>query len=177
MKTTINNELIRSFTPCYDPNEKIADENETLTIKEWCAKYDGIIPAKDMLWLLLRNDFFTEKDLRLFSVWCAREALSKIDNPDPRSIAACDVAERYAYGEATEDELSSAFSAADFDARSDADFAALSAADSAAIFDARFAADFATRFAARSDARSDARFAAYSAARSAQLSKLLTFLS
>jgi hypothetical protein len=45
---------------------------------------------------------------RLFAVRRARRALSRIPNPDPRSVAACDVAERHAAGLATDDELAQA---------------------------------------------------------------------
>jgi hypothetical protein len=50
--------------------------------------------------------------LRLFAVDCARRALARIPHPDPRSVAACDVAERYACGQATAEELRLAASAA-----------------------------------------------------------------
>ena len=53
--------------------------------------------------------FLSDEELRLFAVWCAREtyALCDDENPiDQRSIDAVDVAERYANGEATDDELS-----------------------------------------------------------------------
>lgn len=55
---------------------------------------------------------WNDQTARLLSVWCAREALKLIDNPDPRSIAACDVAEKFANGEATEEELAAARDAA-----------------------------------------------------------------
>ena len=111
MITTINNNLIRSFRPCYDPSKYI-DEDESLTVKEGVEKYRGIVPAKDILWLLCRNEFLSDRDLRLFAVWCAREALKLVDNPDQRSVAACDVAERYANGEATKEDLAAAATAA-----------------------------------------------------------------
>ena len=104
----INNELIRSFSPCYDPSVKGIPDSESLPVLEWVEKYRGVVPAEDILWLLLRNEFLSDKDLRIFAVWCAREALKLVDNPDPRSIEACNVAERYANGEATDEELSSA---------------------------------------------------------------------
>ena len=107
MKTTINNDLIRSFRPCYDPSRYLG-EGENLTVKEGVEKYRGIVPAKDMIWLLCRKEFMSDRDLRLFAVWCAREALILVDNPDPRSLAACDVAERFANGEATRQELGAA---------------------------------------------------------------------
>lgn len=58
----------------------------------------------------------TDKDMRLFAVWCAREAL-KLDNPDERSINACNVAERFANGQANSDELAAARDAAGAAAR------------------------------------------------------------
>ena len=110
----INNELIRSFRPrpCYDPSEKEIPDNETLPVLEWVEKYRNTVPAKDILWLLLRNEFLSDKDLRLFAVWCVREALKLVENTDIRSITACDVAERFANGAATESELKAAEDAA-----------------------------------------------------------------
>jgi len=109
---TINNDLIRSFGPCYDPSEKKIPDGETLSVLDWVEKYRSVVPAKDIVWLLCRNEFLSDRDLRLFAVWCAREALSLIDSPDPRSVEACDVAERYANGEASQEELAAARAAA-----------------------------------------------------------------
>jgi hypothetical protein len=105
MYTKISNEIIRQFQPCYDPSKVITDENEELTVKQWVEKYRSIVPAKDILWLLSRKEFLSVKDLRLFAVWCAREALKFVENPDERSVNACNVAEKYANGEATKEEL------------------------------------------------------------------------
>ena len=104
----INNKLIRSFNPCYDPSEKGIPDDETLTVHEWVSKYKDVVPISDILWLLLRNDFYTDKQLRLFAVWCTRETLKTIDNPDPRIVNACNVAERLANREATGEELRAA---------------------------------------------------------------------
>lgn len=54
---------------------------------------------------------------RLFAVWCARQVAHLMT--DPRSIAAMDVAERHADGDATDAELDAAWAAAS-DAASDA---------------------------------------------------------
>lgn len=105
---TINNELIRSFRPCYDPSEKDIPDSETLPVRDWVEKYRPVVPARDIVWLLCREELLCDRDLRLFAAWCAREALKLLENPDPRSVTACDVAERYAIGEATEGELQSA---------------------------------------------------------------------
>jgi hypothetical protein len=112
MYKTISNEIIRKFKPCYDPSKYIKDENEELPIKDWVEKYRSIVPAKDIIWLLSRKEFLFEKDLILFVVWCAREALKLIENPDKRSVEACDVAEKYVNGEATKKELDAAYIAA-----------------------------------------------------------------
>jgi hypothetical protein len=133
MYKTISNKIIRQFNPCYDPSDVIKDENEELTVKEWVQKYRKVIPAKDIIWLLLRDEFMSEKDLRLFGVWCARELLKLIKNSDERSVEACNVVERYANGEATKEELDAAYIAADnvADTAHDAARAAYDAADAA----------------------------------------------
>ena len=176
---TINNKLIRSLTPCYDPSRYIKDEVETLTILDWLNKYRGIVPDKDITWLLCHEEFLSEKDLRLFAVWCAREVLKLVDNPDSRSIEACNVAERYANGAATDMQLKAAADdAADADdsyaadaaiyvADYYADVAAFYAADAAAYFAANYYADVVATYAAY--------FAAYLAAHTKQLDKLLTY--
>jgi hypothetical protein len=116
MYKTISNKIIRKFNPCYDPSKYIKDENEELPVKEWVEKYRSIVPTNDIIWLLSRKKFMSKKDLILFVVWCAREALKLIANPDERSVNACNVAERYANGEATREELFAARAAA-YDAR------------------------------------------------------------
>ena len=154
---TINNSLIRSLGACYDPSKYVTDENETLSVVEWVKKYRGTVPDKDIIWLLCHNELMSDKQLRLFAVWCAREALKLVDNPDPRSIEACNVAERYADGEATDEELEVAYRAADSAAA-----AACWAACPTAARAARSAADA-------------AYYAADATIRAAQLDKLLTY--
>ena len=94
-------------------------------------------------------DTWNYRTVRLFSVWCAREALKLVDNPDQRSVTACDVAERYANGEATEKELYAARAAARDAAWDAARAAARDAAWDAAWDAARVAARDAARDAAR----------------------------
>jgi hypothetical protein len=113
MYKTISNAIIRQFQPCYDPSKVITDENEELTIKQWVEKYRKVVPTRDILWLILRDEFMSKKDLILFVVWCAREALKLVENPDDRIVEACNVAERYANGEATKEELDASYIAAD----------------------------------------------------------------
>ncbi len=58
----------------------------------------------------LNFDGLTGAQLRLFAVRCARRVQHLM--ADPRSIAALNVAERHAKGEATDDELVTAWAAA-----------------------------------------------------------------
>lgn len=170
---TINNDLIRSFNPCYDPSEKKIPDGETLTVQEWVEKYRSVVPPQDIVWLLCRNHFLPDRDLRLFAVWCAREALGLLDSPDPRSVAACDVAERYANGEASLEELGAARDAA-YSAR-DAAYAVATDASAYAPADAAAYATAAYYAATAAAARATVGAAAYTTARKKQIDKLLTY--
>ena len=95
-------------------------------------------------WVVYR--LLDDKTLRLFAVACARHALASVVNPDIRSIEACNIAEKYANGEATKDELMDAAKHA-YDAAAaytaHAAYAAAAAGAAAAAFDATAAADHA----------------------------------
>lgn len=172
---TINNELIRSFKPCYDPSEKGIPDDEALTVHEWVAKYRNIISVSDILWLLLRNEFYDNRQLRLFAVWCAREALKLVENSDQRSINACNVAEKFANGDATKEDLDAVYTAANDAARAAASGAARAAARAAsgAAKNAAWAASVAA-WAASVAAIDAAIDAARDAAKEKQLNYLLT---
>lgn len=70
------------------------------------------IPARFRLEIVLFRSWIGARTLRLFAVWCARQALAKIANPDPRAGTACEVAELFAQGKATRDALKAACAAA-----------------------------------------------------------------
>jgi hypothetical protein len=171
MYKTISNKIIRQFNPCYDPSKFITDETEELTVKEWVEKYRNLIPTDDIIWLLLRKEFLSEKDLRLFAVWCAREALKFVENPDERSVEVCNVAERYANGQATKEELDAARNAANdaayiavyaaYEVVAAFDLAAASAA-SDVVYAANYAAAYSNYYATKAAyyAASDANYAA-----------------
>lgn len=109
MKTKINNKLIRTFFICYDPSEIGIPDKESLRIKAWIEKYRNKVKKKeDVIWLICRPEFMSDRDCRLFAIWCARESLKLIKTPDQRSINACDVAERFAKGNATDEDLAEA---------------------------------------------------------------------
>lgn len=63
-----------------------------------------------LIWISTRAGVLDDRTLRLFAVWSARQVQHLMT--DPRSIAALDVAERFANGEATQNELSAAGAAA-----------------------------------------------------------------
>jgi len=124
-----------------------------------------------LLWILDKlNRRPDARMLRLFAVWCARNTpLSdgrKVGDllTDPRSLAALEVAERYANGNATDGELAAARAAA-WDA---AEAAAGDAARAAAWDAARDAAE-----ATAGDAAGDAARAAALAAQADQLRKMI----
>ena len=119
----------------------------------------------DALWAL-RCVPGVDRDARLFAVWCARQVQYLMG--DARLVNALDVAERFADGAATSEELDAARSDARSAAWSDARSAAWSDARSAAWSAARSAAWRAAQDAAQDAARSAARSAAQDAARSAQ---------
>ena len=101
-------DAIRKHNPCYDPATKLP-EDYSGTVVDFLKQEQ--ISAADRLWVA--RFFVTDKTNRLFAVWCARQALALVSNPDQRSVAACDVAERFANGAATKEELDAAARAAE----------------------------------------------------------------
>lgn len=124
------------------------------TIKEFCDKHaacsDGrawaLTHCEDMaevwqtarpnwlVWVATRKGVLTDVQLRRFAVWSARQVQHLMT--DERSVNALDVAERYADGAATDEELAAAYAAAR------AAYAASAASTTDAVFatDASFAA-------------------------------------
>ena len=100
---TITCDAIRKHNPCYDPATKLPADYSG-TVVDFLKQEQ--ISAADRLWVA--RFFVTDKTNRLFAVWGARRALALLPNPDPRSVAACDVAERFANGAATKEELDAA---------------------------------------------------------------------
>ena len=144
MKTTLNQ--IRAKSPCQSGWIKLLEylgktkaDDEPLAIAT-ILDSNGL---DDALWCLQAVKG-RDREIRLFGVWCARQVQHLMT--DPRSIAALDVAERFANGEATQYELNAA-SAAASDAASAAASAAMAAASAAAwaASDAAWAASAAAR--------------------------------
>jgi len=155
MKTTLNQ--IRKCNPCAEGwttllqhlNKTKADDEplSLLTILD-SNGFD------DALWCLRAVKGY-DKEKRLYAVWCARQVQHLMT--DQRSIKALDVAERYANGEASDEELKAAKDNAS--AASDAAYAAYAVY---AVYDAAYDAAYAAAYAAY-DAASAARAAAYDA--------------
>jgi len=127
----------------------------------------------DSLWCLRAVDGH-DKEIRIFAVWCARQVQHLMK--DKRSIAALDIAELFANGEATADELGAAYDAAYAAARaaykaSRPDFAGAYASAHDAAY-AAYAAAHSSSYAAYDAAYAAARDA-YNAARAAQKQELL----
>jgi hypothetical protein len=148
-------EDIRSWGPCYDPSKYLRGDWRGTAIT---LLRDNRIPVADRLWGVLHTDLCSEKLMRLFAVWCARQVQHLMK--DPRSINALDVAERFANGQATEQERA----------------AAQDAARAAAWAAARAAAQDAARAAAWDAARAAAQDAAWDAAWAAQVEKLIEMI-
>jgi hypothetical protein len=110
MKTTLN--LIRAHQPCTDGWRKLLAhlgktdaDDKPLSIREILTS-NGL---NDALWCL-RAVEGCEKEMRLLAVAYARQVQHLMT--DPRSIAALDVAEKHAHGQASDDELAAAWAAA-----------------------------------------------------------------
>lgn len=101
-----------------------------------------------LVWVATRPSVLTDKELHLFAVYCARQVQHLMT--DPRSIEAIDVAEKFAQGKASDDELAIA--------RAAAKAAEYAAADAAAR--ARAAARATARARAAAKAAADAAWAA-----------------
>jgi hypothetical protein len=114
------------------------------------------------IWIATRPGVLTDRELRLFACWCCRHQVWHLLT-DERSRHAVEVAELYAEGKATSDELAVAWAAAQRAERA----AAWTAARPAARAAARAAAEDAARAAAWRAAVEAAWFAAGTAVLSA----------
>ncbi len=149
-KTNVTYASIKALKPCYDPIKYLSTDYEGTIIS--LLGVEGI-PAKDRVWVAVREEFMTTDQLRKFALFCARqcEHFSK----DPRVKACNDTTQAFLQGEATLEQVKEAAAYA-------AAYAAY-AADAAAY--AAYAADAAAYAAASATAASVAAsaYAAYAA--------------
>lgn len=114
---TITYEQFLEFDPCYpyDPEKKALMDSIAQRRERWSA-LDILelenIPAADRLWAVLREELIDAPILHEFACRCAERALSRIENPDPRSVRVIEVKRSWLRGEATDEELAAAWGAA-----------------------------------------------------------------
>jgi hypothetical protein len=159
MKTTLT--AIRQHGPCEDGWRKLLRHLGKTQADDEPLSIATILDSSgldDALWCL-RAVEGCDREIRLYAVWCARQVQHLMT--DPRSLAALDVAERYANGLATDEELRAAYVAAHAAAWTVAWGAAGDAAGDAAEAAARGAAWAAARDAARGAAWHAAQAAAW----------------
>ena len=147
--TTLN--AIREHGPCADGWKKLLNHLGKTGADDEPLSLLTILDSNgldDALWCL-RAMPEHNKHWRLYAVWCARQVQHLMT--DARSVAALDVAERYAHGTASNQELAAAWAAARAAARD-------AARDAAG--DAAWAAAWAAALDAARDAAGEAAWAA-----------------
>ena len=140
--------VVRSFNPCAEyTDDRIS---ELLGLRGWLTPLevcDLPISVEDKFWLLLRKEFLSAIDLRLFACDCAQRVMHLVPDGEDRPQMAIDVAIGYAMGTVDDTDLAAASDAA-WDAAWDAGAAAKAAASDAAWAAAGAAASAAARAAA-----------------------------
>src|SRR5574343_1418068 len=112
-------------SPCYSPAERYGEFTGTILD----ILQDERIPADDRKWAATRKGILDDKTLRLFACACVREIWHLLT--DERSRNAVEVAERYAHGQATDEELTASGDAAWYAANNASGDAAWHAANNA----------------------------------------------
>ena len=155
---TVTVEQFRNFGPCW--LETVEGRGKLARIaairNEWTALDVLNLPdvsVQDKFWSVLREEFIEAPILHEFACRCAEYALSFVESPDPRSIAAIEAKRKWLRGKITDAELD----AARGEARD--------AAHDAAMYAARIAARVAAQDVAWVIARVIAQDAAWAAAR------------
>lgn len=167
---TVTVEQFRKFGPCWlETAEGRGKFARIAAIKnEWTALDVLNLPdvsVQDKFWSVLREEFIEAPILHEFACRCAEYALSFVESPDPRSIAAIEAKRKWLRGEITDAELDAA--------RGEARDAAHDATMYAARIAARVAAQDAAWVIARVIAQ-DAACAAWAAADAAWAAALDT---
>lgn len=133
---------------------RVCQEDREWAIANCATMDDAWATARPdwLVWIATRTGILDDHTLRRFTVWSARQIKHLM--PDPRSVTALDVAERYADRKATDKELAAARNAA-----RDAAWTADAAYTVWAALEAAWAARYAARYAGYA-----ARYAAWGAA-------------
>ena len=110
---------IRAQHPCKDGWEKLLAHLGKTKADDVEVPFSVILESNgldDALWCCSSSPEYAHQ-WRLYAVWCAKQVKHLME--DQRSLEALEVAERHAYGEATDAELDAAWDAA-WDAQADA---------------------------------------------------------
>ena len=110
-------EQFKNFGPYWPENAEGREKFRKIAAirKEWTALDVLALPdvsADDKLWAVLRSEFLPDEILHEFACRCAEYALSFVENPDPRSVAAIEAKRKWVRGEISDDELAAARAAA-----------------------------------------------------------------
>ena len=110
---TVTVEQFRKFGPCWlETAEGRGKFARIAAIKnEWTALDVLNLPdvsVEDKFWSVLREEFIDVPILHEFACRCAEYALSFVESPDPRSIAAIEAKRKWLRGEITDAELDAA---------------------------------------------------------------------
>ena len=171
---TVTVEQFRKFGPCWlETAEGRGKFARIAAIKnEWTALDVLNLPdvsVEDKFWSVLREEFIDVPILHEFACRCAEYALSFVESPDPRSIAAIKAKRKWLRGEITGAELYAAQDAARAAAWAAAQDAARNAPWDAASAAAWAAAQDAAQDTAWAVARAAAMVAAWDATRDATM--------
>lgn len=101
MQVMVTLNQIRAARPCESGWKKLLASQGKTTADDTPFPLSSVIDSngvEDAIWCL-RVEPVSERIVRLFAVWCARQVQHLMQ--DPRSIAALDAAESRALGEAT----------------------------------------------------------------------------
>lgn len=114
------------YSPCYNPAERYGEFTGSIID----ILKDDRIPDDDKIWAFTREGIVDDRTLRLFACRCVREVWHLLT--DERSRNAVEVAERYADGLATDEDLEVARKSARKSAAArDAAWASVAARDAA----------------------------------------------
>ena len=114
---SITYEEFLEFGPCYldDPKEKALMDSIAQRQDRWTA-LDILeleeIPDEDKLWAVLREKLIEPEKVHEFACRCAERTLRRVENPDPRSVAAIEAKRAWMKGEISDAELAAARAAA-----------------------------------------------------------------
>ena len=165
---TVTVEQFRKFGPCWlETAEGRGKFARIAAIKnEWTALDVLNLPdvsVEDKFWSVLREEFIDVPILHEFACRCAEYALSFVESPDPRSIAAIEAKRKWLRGKITDAELHAArasaldaVSSAAMDAAMDAAWIAASDTARAAAWGVAWAAATAAAWGAESNTTGDA---------------------